>query len=168
MKKFSMKAILCAAVALLCLGGCGQKKTVGMVNPVKGVPEDEVTLTFDIELSPPEGATDVNYFTITGPDRIVEQVTFTYEGRKFTYRAAPTDQVKAEDLSGIYNTTSETQTAQVGHCEATVILGNTGSTVYWLDVVPGISYALSTTDPIDADTLTTLAQQIFQPMQGEA
>ncbi len=68
---------------------------LGLPNPVKEVADAGAFQPLDLYIDAPEDADEVSYSIIS--DQIA-QVSFTLDGRRYTYRAAHTE----EDISGLY------------------------------------------------------------------
>lgn len=137
---------------------------VGMPNPVTEVSADQV----EIPMAVPEGAADVQYFSIAGGDSPLWEMDFTYEGTAYCYRAQSTSETAAYDISGMFYDHWVTESASVSYCEATVETCSEATVIYWLDVVPGIIYSLSAKQELSAETITEVANLVFTSAQGEA
>jgi len=71
------------------------------------------------------------------------------------------------DISGLfYSWESETATT-VSYCPAWIYSCSEAAYIAWLDAVPGIVYNLCATSPVDAETLTLIANRLFVPVQAE-
>ncbi len=88
-------AALCFALAV-CAAGCAAK-TSEIPNPMEELPSAEDFAELGVSIDAPEGATDVKYFIISGK---LAQVSFTLDGRDFTYRCADEDE---GDITGVYD-----------------------------------------------------------------
>ncbi|MBQ0134685.1 MAG: hypothetical protein KBS46_06125 [Clostridiales bacterium] len=166
-------AILLALSVLFALTACSKTEKadeneaapeIGMPNPMREVSADELELYVNV----PEGAADVRYFIIEDGENRLEQVSYTLEGKDYCYRMQQTGDVVAYDMSGIYANGWETEDAAVSYCDAVVMNSSEGSVIYWMDVVPGINYTLSSTQQLSADELSEAAAALFVPMQGDA
>ena len=172
-------AILLAVSMLFAFAGCAKtekadqneaakqdetEQNVGMPNPMREVTAEE--LEFDVHV--PEGAEDVKYFIIEDGDSKMDQVTYVLDGKDYCYRMQQTGEVAAYDMSGMYADDWKTEDAQVSYCDATFMTGPYGSVIYWLDIVPGVNYTLSSPEQLTAVELSEAAAALFAPMQGEA
>ena len=141
---------------------------VGIANPMTGMTAEELAEKTGFTLTPPEGASDVRYFTLKGGSAQTAQMDFTLNGREFTYRVTPTSETEAADTTGLYYTWEQTEEAEVGRCTGTLNLGKEAAGLYWLDVVPGVNYSLSCIGSTTEDEMRSLAETLFAPVQGEA
>lgn len=168
MKKLLSVIIIALSMALL--SGCGAKQegnaeTVGVPNPVKThASVDEQIQAVGLGLEAPEGASDVRYMSING----MAETVFTLDGVEYFYRARPTGELEAFDMSGLYYTFKETGSGTVFNREAKAFVCDEAGFVQWLDVVPGINYNLGTVSKTSTDKLFETAKLVFVPAQGEA
>lgn len=204
-KKISSLLICAALIFGFCACGsssCSKETTTaettaGTANPVHDCTSaDELEKAAGIPLDAPKGAEDVSYSYIeaSGDDAVIEQVDFTLDGNKYTYRAQSTDvtdimttvdgkkidssglQAAMSDctnvgaaLAGVYNdweTCSKTMTSN----RDAVVGYNDGAegVIAWLDVVPGIMYSLSVDNNASQKLLEDTAADIFVETQGNA
>lgn len=156
---------------VLMLGACGkaEEPAVGMINPFVEVKGEELVQITGLALTPPAGATDVRYSYLRAePEPRMSQMDFTYNGKSFTYRAEHTGELESYDMTGLYYDWTETSEAAVGYNTAVVQTCDKAGGIYWLDIVPGVSYSLGCNSPVSAEELTELANLIYEPTQGEA
>ena len=144
----------------------------GMPNPMTEVDADGLLNAPGIEMPLPEGATDVKYFVIeTGEGFKVGEAQFTLNGMPCSYRCKTTDVTSidaAEDISGMYMGEDAVKTAvQVSGRDGYAVTDANMGYVEFLDIVPGIVYALDVTSPVSADELVYMAEQIFVCVQGD-
>lgn len=107
-------SLLLTAALLLTAVACGGKttgkeddpaQTAQIPNPVVVVDsEDVISQQLGISLRAPDGAEGVIASVIDGS---LGQIDFTFEGERFTWRAAFSE----EDISGVFETFSETEQA---------------------------------------------------------
>ncbi len=165
--KKMISAVLCIVIMLGVLTACGKtpaEEPVGMPNPLKEVSGEQMAAITGLALVAPEGASGVKYFTINDK---TAQLVFTLDGREYTYRAEPTGELKAYDLSGMYYDWTETGGGKVGYCDAVVETCDKAAAAYWLDIVPGINYSLGCSAQVTADELLKVANACFVPVQGD-
>lgn len=160
-------AILLAAVMVFALAACAKndkQPDAGVPNPMREVSADE--MEFDVNV--PEGAENVQYFIIEDGDSKMDQVSYTLDGKDYCYRMQQTNEVASYDMSGIYADKWENENTKVSGCDAVAMTSSEGSVIYWLDVVPGINYTLSSSQQLNTAELSKEAASIFVPTQGEA
>lgn len=168
-----MKRMIVIVTALtlcvLMLSACGAKKTeepaAQIANPVKTYENIDGQLAdTKLALAAPEGAENVVYKSING----MPETDFTLDSVEYFFRAQPTGETSAYDISGLYFTWTEQKTdAAVAGRAASVFTCADAGYVMWLDVVPGINYNLGSASGVSADTLLAVAEKTFAPVQGE-
>lgn len=196
-----MKKVLCltlAAVMVFALCACGSKApqpSAGLPNPLHDTTKDGIVEATGISLDAPEGATDVQYFTIDGANGSspIAQVIFTLDGKEFCYRAQATavtsitanvgQEGASEDLAKALSDCTNVGAALAGYyydwksialvdvsSREGVVAFNQGKEgfISWLDVVPGVLYSLSMRSGADQDLLMNTAELCFVPLQGDA
>lgn len=165
--------------------------------PVAGVTEDalhdlseeEMVAACGLDLPAPEGAENVSYHVLCASQECpIAEMQFTLDGKAAYLRAQATafipenpgpDASLAEieaaaditnyDISGLYFTPENAALCDVqGTRPGIYWLGEGYGVIGWVDVAPGILYNLCMTENADADTLQTLADTVFVPLQGEA
>lgn len=192
------KIVLVASAAVLAFGlfalvGCGKddEGEAGMPNPMTEVDADGLVEATGIALVAPEGATDVQYFTIDLADGSkIGEMRFTLDGVEYAQRAKMTDLTEfpmdiisagkasmdgeeltyVTELSGMYYTWDSGTMQQVSYCDAQCFTNkkDKAGVIMWIDVVPGIIYSVSATDGATTEGLTAAANAAFVPMQGDA
>lgn len=153
------------------LTACGKSDPapVGMANPFVKVEGDELVQITGLALTPPEGASDVRFSYLNEkPEPKMSQMDFTYNGKAFTYRAERTGELEAYDMSGLYYDWTDVSEASVLYNTAIVQTCDKAGCIYWLDIVPGVSYTLGCSEAVSAEELTELANMIYEPTQGDA
>lgn len=172
MKKKIFVLILSAVLMVGLFAGCGKAKEetpVGMPNPFVEVSAEELAQVTGLVLTPPEGAEDVRFsYLNSDSDYKMAQMDFTYNGKRYTYRAEPTGELEAYDMSGLYYSWTDVRDVSVLYNEAKLQLSDKAGSIYWLDIAPGINYSLGSNEPVSAEELTELAKLIYVPTQGDA
>lgn len=169
------KFLLLVLVGLLCsmlFGGCGKKEEPAPVaqvaNPVEVVTQDVFIERLGFALNAPEGAENPEWHIISaGEGNVLGELVFLYDGLEYVYRAQPTAELAAYDMSGLYYEWKETVPGSVGGRDATAYTCDEAGYVAWLDVVPGFNYNLGAKGKADAQTLLAVANLVFEPLQGE-
>ncbi len=125
-------------------------------------------LGFDFTTAPRE-ATDVTIQVFEQNGLTVAQTSFQYNGIQYVYRTAATMDLEIIDISGQEGDYLSMEDAKVSYCKAQVWMTADGrGKILWMDLVPGLAYSLSAEDEVTAEMLTALANQIFDPIQGDA
>lgn len=149
-------------------GESAESSAVSMYNPVMQVDEAQQLELTGVTLNAPEGAEDVSRSVILEDEHPTAVVSFTYEGRTYDYRCKSTGELEAEDITGLYFDWTEEQKGEVQGREATIRTCDEAGSILWLDVVPGFTYSLSCGGSVDADTLSSVANLVFEELQGDA
>lgn len=167
LKVLSVLVIL-AAVAMMATG-CQKAAPANaqLPNPMKAVTFDEMVEKAGIPLYAPNGAENVQYYTITAGDRVIAELDFTLNGKVYTQRASYND-MDVTSLSGIYFTKSTESFAKVSYCEGKIVTEGKTSVLFWEDRVPGACYSLSCTDCENPAVLLEIAESVFAPLQGDS
>ena len=140
---------------------------IGMPNPMTEVDADGQLEGTGLSLDAPEGAEELVRFVIQGGDEpAMAETRFTLDGVEYCYRAQPTAELESVDISGMFYEWSVTEECEVSHCSGTVCANDEVSVVYWLDIVPGVAYSLSTSDSADTAAIVEVANLAFVPSQG--
>ncbi len=163
---------------------------------IKVCSQEEMVANSGINLNAPEGAESVEYSYCEGDVQYAE-AKFEMDGATYIYRAqftdatdyrACTDGTIAEDDDTLTDAVSEGTHVGVALVKDDISLSfNEGSyadiqgrdgiflkndedagLVTWIDVVPGVLYTLTVDQNCDAEALVELANNIFEPMQGDA
>lgn len=117
----------------------------------------------------PAGAENIQYYVFSSEDLVVAETTFSYEDNVYSYRMAATLEIAEDfaDISEMNDDFSVKVPGDVEYCRAKISFTPGGSgKIIWFDVVPGIVYSLSTDDNASEETLLRLANELFEPMQG--
>jgi len=155
-----------------------EEEVANMSNPWVYCDRSEVNAATGIDLNYPDGATDVQYGYLTTDG--LAQVTYTFEGSEWIYRAQPSAELM--DVSGMYyewtsemeGTVSGRVAKYLGYSEEAE---NTDTTdgifdvqvVNWYDAVPGITYSLSVSGTdLDGIDIQSYAESVFECVQGDA
>lgn len=114
----------------------------------------------------PDGAEDVVISVFSLDGRTVAETAFTMNGARWTYRTALGD-LDLVDISGLGDF-STAASGSVSYCTAQLSYdeGCAGK-IIWFDIVPGIEYSLSVESGASEEALTTMANELFTPMQGD-
>lgn len=140
---------------------------MSVVNSIRQVSYEELVKVTGIPLHIPEKAGDVVYTTIA-LEPPVAQATFTLDGKDVCLRAVATNELEAQDISGLYYEWETTEAVEVGYCTGTVYLKGDIGYVAWLDMAPGINYNLSLKSGATKEALVELANAVFTEVQGDA
>jgi len=128
--------------------------------------EEQGLLTVEMPL----GATKVveNGCEVNGV--VAGEITFSLNGVNWTYRCAPVNAADEEvpDISEL-NGNFKTLETQVQHCPAMVSVEDGGAgKIVWYDSVPGVAYSLSMAKNASGDTLQSIANLMYTPLQGNS
>ena len=144
--------------------------TVGMANPWVESTAEEIMDKLGLSLKVPEGAEDVTYRM--AEDLKMEEMTFKLDDLEFTARVKST--AEFEDISGLYYTWDLEDPCEVGGwCEGFDRRTKDGEltidNVTWCDMVPGLSYSISTSAAdLDGFDILGIANMVFEPAQGNS
>lgn len=117
----------------------------------------------------PAGAENIKYYVYPYNDLIIAETSFLYENNIYSYRMAATLEIEENfaDISGMNEDFSITVSGDVDYCPAKISFNPNGQgKIIWFDVVPGIVYSLSTENSASDEVLLRLANELFNPMQG--
>ncbi len=146
-----------------------ESSAASMYNPVMQVDEAQQMELTGVTLNAPEGAEDVSRSVILMDESPIAVISFTYEGRTYDYRCQSTSSVDApDDISGLYFDWTDEQKGEVQNREAIIRTCDEAGSILWLDVVPGFTYSLSCGGSVDAQTLSSVANLVFEELQGDA
>ena len=146
-------AVLLAVCGILTLAACTDKKAEEeeLTNPVHECSADEQAEKTGITLQVPVTAVAVTYSYIEG-DTPLAQVTFTYQGKEYTYRGQKTRTV--QDISGMYYTwTKTTNDSEDVPYTCYFTEEGQGVAVWYAD---GTSYTLGMTENASEELLVTM------------
>lgn len=141
--------------------------TVGIANPWVTCSKEEAQKLSGFNISAPEKSTNITY-SVNTTDKLA-QVVFTYENLQFTYRIKSATQL--EDISGLYYSWDVQHDDKVKQLPAITkrhkASDQTIDLCQWYDVVPGITYSLSTSaKDLDGFDIIAIAETVFIPAQG--
>lgn len=108
------------------------------------VTEEEQLARTGITLLAPDGAEDVIWQVLTKKGTELPQITFTYEGIEYCYRAEKTDKTAPYQLSDIDYDYEWTGEGTYGDFDRISAGGEKGSWCAWLDSANGIAYEVFT------------------------
>ena len=146
----------------------------GMANPWETVTAEQLAEETGFTFGVPEGAEDVVYRFLR--EEALAEVQFTWEGCEFCARIQPAalEDGQMMNISGMYFEWEDEEEVTVGPCQGTIGQVKTGSTEWvqlcqWYDAAPGLMYSLSMYTDHDPDglDLVAIAEQIYQPVQGD-
>lgn len=146
-------AVLLAVCGILTLAACTDKKAEEeeLTNPVHECSAEELTEKTGITLQVPITAVAVTYSYIEG-DTPLAQVTFTYQGKEYTYRGQKTRTV--QDISGMYYTwTKTTNDSEDVPYTCYFTEEGQGIAVWYAN---GTSYTLGMTEDVSETLLVTM------------
>ena len=116
----------------------------------------------------PDNAENVRVSAFEQDGLTVAETRFTLSGISYAYRTAATPEVTLTDISGESGEYAEHAQAQVSWCDAQLSFTQGGSgKILWLDVVPGLVYSLSVESGASQELLSTMANTLFVPAQGD-
>lgn len=98
------------------------------------------------------------------------EIRFELRNVDWTYRCAVISDVgeAVPDISGVEGEFKTLET-QVQHCPAVVSVNDEGvGKIVWYDAVPGLAYSLSMASNANGDTLQSIANLMYTPVQGDA
>ncbi len=146
-----------------------QDSQLNIANPIKQMSRQELVESCGINLGEPEGAENMAYSLIElDGGNPVAQLKFTLEGHELCLRAQAMDtQSAAGDISGLYYEWDVSQHTFVRMNYAVAYLKDDMGYIKWIDGAPGIQYSLSMAEGADVDTLVSLAEAVFHPVQGD-
>ena len=118
----------------------------------------------------PLGATSVveNGCEVNGV--VAGEITFELNDVNWTYHCAPVaaDGDAVPDISGVEGV-FKTLEAQVQGCPALVSVNDDGvGKIVWYDAAPGVAYSLSMASNANGDTMQSIANFMYTPLQGDA
>jgi len=143
------------------------RRSLNGVNPELLAQVEEQGL---LEADMPMGAKNVvgNGCEIDGV--LAGEIRFELRGVDWTYRCAAisAEDEAVPDISGVEGSFKSLET-QVQHCPAVVSVSDDGvGKILWYDPVPGVAYSLSMASDADGDTLQSIANYMYTPLQGDA
>lgn len=194
MKKFKVLLVALTAFAMIfAFTACGSEgEEVEMANPVHESDINEVADKTGVYMTTPVGSTDVAYGYIEVEDaEPIAQVTFTYDGNEFCYRAQKNDYTNIMDvtdgdadeatllesledgtnivaaLSGMYFEWKATALTDLKGKDG-IVAFNDGKEgiIGWIDLdkSPSILYSLSMSSGASQDILEKVATEAYSPM----
>ena len=142
----------------------------GMANPWVESSAEEIMEVLGLELAVPEGAENVTYYM--NQDLSMEEMRFNLDGCEYTARVCPATSTEIEDISGMYYDWDNVEETDVSDLSAQIMFADTedgqAEVILWLDVVPGLSYSLSTTGTdLNGLDIAVIASMVYQAMQGD-
>ncbi len=146
-----------------------QDSQLNIINPIKQMSRQELVESCGINLGEPEGAKELEYSLIRLKDqKPIAQLRFTLDGHELCLRAQVVDTTSAAgDISGLYYEWDVEQHVFVSMNYAVACLKDDLGYIKWIDMAPGIQYSLSMTEGADVDSLVSMAEAVFHPVQGD-
>lgn len=98
------------------------------------------------------------------------EIRFDLRSVDWTYRCAVISDAgeAVPDISGVEGEFKTLET-QIQHCPAVVSVSDEGvGKIVWYDPAPGVAYSLSMASNANGDTLQSIANLMYTPMQGDA
>ena len=187
MKKSIILTLMAMALGGSMLAGCGSSNqtaatvaetteetetATGLANPWTETDANGLLENTGFEMTAPDGATDVCYAYMN--DGGMAEMTYTLDDAEWTYRMQYSDELT--DISGLYIdwTSEEDDTIAafdaIYYSDTAEDNTTTNQMVNWYDPVVGVTYSLSvsSTSDISGIDLKACAEDIYQPLQGEA
>ena len=142
---------------------------VGMANPWVETDAEGLMKTLGLQFDVPENAEDVVY-RMNKSEKMAE-MKFVLNDMPFTARIKPAA-LEMEDISGLhYKWDVEEESEQHWHQEKIMRAKDGKDTVeaiLWFDIVPGLTYSLSTKAPdLDGFDIVAVAQMVWHQAQGD-
>ena len=132
----------------------------------------EVLLLTGLELaSAPTNAENIQYRVFSYQNLVIAETTFLYNDTLCAYRMAASQEITeyVTDISELDITFSSVIPANVNYCLAKLSFNpNQEGKIIWYDVVPGITYSLSVDSNATEELLLQLANELFEPAQGDS
>ena len=147
-----------------------EEEPVGMVNPLSEYTREEVESQTGIALPAESAVSSPSYYIIDDGTNMTAEMRFTVDGASYYFRAvlaASYDIASADSISGLYYDFT-TAPCEVSYCDGIVATCDDAAYVEWIDVVPGVQFALCSAEPADADTIVALANELFVALQGDS
>lgn len=101
---------------------------------------------------------------------VTGEITFELNDVSWTYHCAPAevDADEVPDISDVEGSFKALDT-KVQHCPAVVSVSDDGvGKIVWYDPVAGVAYSLSMAENANGDTLQSIANFMYNPMQGNS
>lgn len=132
----------------------------------------EVLLLTGLDLaSAPMNAENIQYRVFPYQNLVVAETTFLYNDTPCAYRMAASQEITeyVVDISELNTNFSSVLPGNVDYCLAKLSFNpNKDGKIIWYDVVPGITYSLSVDTNASEELLLQLANEIFEPAQGDS
>lgn len=118
----------------------------------------------------PKEAENITYDILLLEHLTVAETAFVLDDIQYVYRMAATVDVNEDfaDLSGLTGDSIRSISTELLWCPAKLTLYTDGKgKLIWFDVVPGIVYSLTMSDNASEKQLLQMAENLFEPAQGE-
>ena len=128
------------------------------------------TLGYNMAVSPAE-ADNVRYAAMEQDGLAVGETVFVLNGIEYTYRTAATLEIAEDfaDISGVEGAFAQQTEGEVLWCPARLAFDENGSgKIVWFDAAPGLLYSLHMNEGATGESLTEMAELLFEPAQNEA
>ena len=147
----------------------GFEKMSGIANPWEKTDKAGFEKATGLSLAVPEGAENVFYLVM--PSEGLGEMQFSLNDLEYTARIKAA--AEFEDISGLFYDWTSEEDCKVSYCEGKVLEAPDGAKTVcacmWFDAVPGVMYSLSTSaEDAKAAQIHTVAEAVFEPMQGDA
>lgn len=126
-------------------------------------------LGYDLAAAP-AGAEAVRYNAFELDGLTVGETEFILDGVSYSYRMAQTWVIEDDfaDISGLEQEFQNHVTGEVMWCPAKLSFDEGGAgKVIWFDVAPGLLYSVSMEQGASEEALLAIANQLFEPAQGD-
>lgn len=118
----------------------------------------------------PNNAQDITYDAFSLGELTVAETSFVFNGVACRYRMAATLELQEDfaDISGLDIPFESAAEGEVRWCAAKLSFNEGGQgKIVWFDLVPGILYSLSVDSGASESSLLQLANELFEPAQGD-
>ncbi|MBR6089578.1 MAG: hypothetical protein IKP86_06570 [Anaerolineaceae bacterium] len=173
------KSVFCLIIAVITvlIFGCAFDKAektqetpaAGMANPWVETDADGLMETLGLEFNVPEDAEDVVY-RMNESEQLAE-MKFVLNDMPFTARIKPSA-LEMEDITGMHYKWDVEEESDAHWTREKIMQAkdgeNTVEAILWFDIVPGLTYSLSTKAPdLDGFDIVAVAQMVWHQVQGD-
>ena len=172
-----MTSYLLIIMSVVLIFGCAYDKIestpkpdlIGMANPWVETDAEGLMQTLGLEFNVPEDAEDV-VFRMNESEKIAE-MQFVLNKMPFTARIKPAG-LEMEDISGLHYKWEFEQESGDHWTKEKLMKAHDGEDTVeaflWFDIVPGLTYSISTKSPdLDGFDIIAVAQMVWHQAQGE-
>lgn len=175
MKKsiFAVIVLMFAVMVFGCAFDKAEKSTeaplAGLANPWVETDPDGLMKTLGLQFDVPEDAEDVIY-RMNESEKIAE-MRFVLNGMPFIARIKPAA-LEMEDISGLHYKWDVEEESDAHWFREKIMQAKDGKdtvrALLWFDIVPGLTYSLSTKAPdLDGFDIIAVAQMVWHQAQGD-